>query len=265
MSEIFLPFDFSSQKNCLQGDAPAVCYTSTHQRGILQVFLAKFGGEFIPNDLLPREMHPAVCPETQRWSEAKDGDGGSGEGGRRQTRRGSQRQSKNQVSPQDEVEGDNSGLSSKRDSLVQTTNQTSPTADACVLSSRRGSHRQSRNQVSPGGEEEEFECSLNLKGGSSRQSRVFSPESEYLTKEWAGRGEEQVRFEREKVPKRESRSVQGGGLCENAEEIGKSSSWKNGYCEEEEVARRMCNQSDPLLMIKSPQRPPHPSLPAEVT
>ena len=202
-------------------------------------------------------MHPVVCPEAQRWSEAKDGDGvGLGEGGeKRRPRRGSHRQSKNQVSPQDELESGNSGLSSKRDSLVQNVSQTSPMVDECALSSRRGSHRQSRNQVSP--QEEEFECSLNLKGGSGRQSRVFSPEREggYLT----GRGEEEVRFEREKTPKKDRRSGKGGGLCENTEEIGKSSC-TNGYCEK--VVRR-CSQNDPLLlnlMLNSPKRPPDPSL-----
>ena len=275
--------------------------------------------------------------EAHRWAEAKDGgrgDGGGGEGGRgdggredgageggergrpcqgrgggaageggegRRPCQGSQRQSRNQVSPQDEFER---GLSSKRDSLVKNPDE------SLLSTSRRGSHRQSRNQVSPQ-EEEEVEC-LNSKVGSGRQSRMLSPELEYVKRappwerEWTGRGEEVVSFERETVSKPKRRSGEGGGLCENREEIEKT---MNGYCEEQEVTRllllpkspqritkeiekprsmnkdqeveevvRRCNENDPspppppplqpLLMLKSPQRPPDPSLlvlPTEVT
>ena len=244
--------------------------------------------------------------EAHRWTEAKDGvrgDGaGAGEGGERgRPCQGSQMQGRNQVSPQDEVQR---GLGSKRDSLVKNPDE------SLLSTSRRGSHRHSRNQVSP--QEEEVEC-LNSKVGSGRQSRMLSPELEYVNsrgppreREWTGRGEEVVSFERETVSKPKRRSGEGGGLCENREEIEKT---MNGYCEEQEVTRllllpkspqritkeiekprsmnkdqeveevvRRCNENDPspprppplqpLLMLKSPQRPPDPSLlvlPTEVT
>ena len=138
-------------------------------------------------------------------------------------------------------------MSSKRDSLVKNPDE------SLLSTSRRGSHRQSRNQVSPQ-EEEEVEC-LNSKVGSGRQSRMLSPELEYVKRgipprerEWTGRGEEVVSFERETVSKPKRRSGEGGGLCENREEIEKT---MNGYCEDQEVTRR-CNP--PLLLPKSPQR-----------
>ena len=91
------------------------------------------------------------------------------------SRRGSHRQSRLFSS---ELEYFNRGSSEENESLLST--------------SRRGSHRQSRNQVSPQeGEEEEVEClnfkekfgCLDSKGGSGRQSRMFSPDLENFNRE----------------------------------------------------------------------------------
>ena len=223
-------------------------------------------------------MHPAVCPETQRWMEAKEGvigdgvgdgggdgvgDGGGGERQERQRpRRGSQRQSKNQISPQEEFESVNSGSSSRRESVLQIVNQISPSTDPCLLSSRRGSHRQSRNQVSP--QEEEFDCLNSSRGGSGRQSRVFSPENEHFNKESLQekertRGEKaEFGFERERVSNSKSERRRG-----DSADIPKTI---NGFCEEvlrsdcpREGMSSSCSQNHPL-MLNSPRRPTDPSL-----
>ena len=88
-------------------------------------------------------MYSVLGSEAQRWTEAADKEVGE----ERRSRRGSHRQSKNQVSPQEEsLENNISSLNSQN---------TSNKEGECLLSSRRrGSHRQCRNQVSP---QEEFD------------------------------------------------------------------------------------------------------------
>ena len=136
-------------------------------------------------------MYSVLGPEAQRWTEAEDEEVVE----ERRSRRGSHRQSKNQVSPQEEsLENNISSLNSRRGSRNDhSMDNTSHKEDECVLSSRRrGSHRQCRNQVSP---QEEFDsncmnsCSgdISIKqtmnqlspSASRRQSRnLISPERE---------------------------------------------------------------------------------------
>ena len=98
-------------------------------------------------------MYSVLGSEAQRWTEPADEEVVE----ERRSRRGSHRQSKNQVSPQEEsLENNISSLNSQRGSQNDhSVDNTSHKEDECLLSSRRrGNHRQCRNQVSP---QEEFD------------------------------------------------------------------------------------------------------------